>query len=128
MEQQDHENKKNEKKKINKKKKAPPKIEFDETSRKSFLLGLKNKKKRKEKKAKIIAKEILNKARAELRHKKKEKQQEDIKTLLRKQSKLGIQPLSIFTEGPNGINMEMIEVDPNEQNNLEEEEEEEQIE
>ena len=118
------------KKEKKKGKKTVANVEFSEESRKSFLLGIKNKKKRKEKKAKAMAKEALRKARADLRNEKKEQREEVVNQLITKQYQLGIKPLSIFLEGPSGPDMQFIQVDPkkslNAQKGDEEEEEEEE--
>lgn len=100
-----------------KKKKQVTNVEFDPASRKSYLLGLKNKKKRKEKKAKLLAKEELRKARAELRCEKKEKREMIANQMIQKQIQLGISPLPILIRDA-GINMEVIEVDPVQTNAL----------
>ena len=114
---------KHEKKKV---KKPIQNLQFDEESRKSFLLGIKNKKKRKEKKAKALAKEAIRKARANLRNEKKEQQEAVVNQLISKQIQLGIKPLPIFLEGSGGPQMQVIQVDPKKSSKVIEEEEEEE--
>ena len=105
---------KSEKKKA---KKPVTNVQYSEESHKSFLLGIKNKKKRKEKKAKQMAKEAIRKARADLRNEKKEQREEVVNQLITKQVQLGIKPLSIFLEGPSGPDMQFIQVDPKKNSN-----------
>ena len=119
------------KKEYKKEKKQASNVQFNEESRKSFLLGIKNKKKRKEKKAKAMQKELLRKARADLRNEKKEQQDAVVNQLITKHVQLGIKPLPIFLEGPSVPNMQFIQVDPKDskkekEEEIEEEEEEEE--
>jgi hypothetical protein len=73
--------------------------QFDEAARRSFLLGIQHSKKKKAKEAEKRAKETLRKVRAERRHSRKEEREQAIQELVQKQTKLGIRPIPLLTDG-----------------------------
>jgi hypothetical protein len=75
--------------------------EFNESARRSFLLGIKHSKKKKAKEAEKRAKETLRKVRAERRHQRKEERETVVKELVEKQAKLGIRPTPLLADGNN---------------------------
>ena len=86
------------------------KAEFNPVERRQFLMSIKNHKRTKRKRAEKLAKETLRKVRAERRHQRKEEREEVVKTLVQKQSKLGIKALPLFAEEEKAL--VMAEVDP----------------
>ena len=72
------------------------KAEFNPVERRQFLMSIKNHKRQKRKRAEKLAKETLRKVRAERRNKLKEEREEIVKTLVKKQSKMGIKALPLF--------------------------------
>jgi hypothetical protein len=83
--------------------------EFDPNARRSFLLSIKNSKKRKAKRAEKLAEEALRKDRAERRQKRKEERDEVVQALIDKQAKIGLRSLPLYVGG--GGVIPMAEVD-----------------
>jgi hypothetical protein len=73
--------------------------QFDEAARRSFLLGIQHGKKKRAKEAEKRAKETLRKVRAERRHSRKEEREQAIQELVHRQTKLGIRPIPLLTDG-----------------------------
>jgi hypothetical protein len=78
-------------------------VEYNEAAHRSFLLSVKHSKKQKAKRAEKLAKETLRKVRADRRHQRKEEREQVVRDLVKKQTKLGIQSLPLYTESHGSI-------------------------